>query len=42
MLTQTTDPTIKSLRPVTVLAGTILGVGVIMSPVPEAVSPDAW
>ncbi|MBT3305183.1 MAG: DASS family sodium-coupled anion symporter [Alphaproteobacteria bacterium] len=42
MLIQTTDPTKKSIRPVTVLAGTILGVGVIMSPVPEGVSPEAW
>ena len=42
MLPQTTDPTKKSIRPVTVLAGTILGVGVIMSPVPEGVPPEAW
>lgn len=42
METQTTDPTKRSLRPVTVLAGTILGVGVIMSPVPEGISPEAW
>ena len=42
METQETVPTRKSLRPVTVLAGTILGVGVIMSPPPEGVSPEAW
>jgi len=42
MLAQTTDPTKKSLRPVTVLAGAILGMGVIMSPVPEGISPEAW
>ncbi len=42
METQKTDPTRRSLRPVTVLAGTILGVGVIMSPAPEGVPPEAW
>ena len=41
-MNQTTDPTKRSLRPVTVLAGTILGMGIIVSPVPEGVSPDAW
>ncbi len=35
-------PIKKSLRPVTVLAGSILGIGVIVSPVPEGVSPGAW
>jgi len=39
---QTTNPTKRSLRPVTVLAGVILGIGVILSPVPEGVSPQAW
>lgn len=32
----------RSLRPVTVLAGAMLGVGVIMAPVPEGVSIEAW
>lgn len=41
-MTQTTDPTRRSLRPVSVLAGLILGVGVIVSPVPEGFSPAAW
>ena len=42
METESTVTTRKSLRPVTVLAGAILGVGVIMSPVPEGVPPEAW
>ena len=42
MATRPTAPTKRSLSPVTVLAGTILGVGVIMSPVPEGFSPEAW
>lgn len=42
MLSQPTNPAWKPLRPVTVLAGTILGLGVIVSPVPEGVPPDAW
>jgi len=41
-MTQTTDPTKKSIRPVTVLAGAILGMGVIMSPPPEGIPPEAW
>jgi len=41
-MTQITDPTKKSLRPVTVLAGAILGMGVIMSPAPEGISAEAW
>ncbi len=40
--TRRTDPTKRALRPVTVLAGAILGAGVIMSPAPEGVAPDAW
>jgi len=39
---QTSDPTKRSLKPVTVLVGAILGAGVIMSPVPEGFSPEAW
>lgn len=42
MLTQTTNPIHKSLRPILMLAGAILGMGVIMSPVPEGISPGAW
>ncbi|MBT3703428.1 MAG: DASS family sodium-coupled anion symporter [Alphaproteobacteria bacterium] len=42
MLKQSKDSTKNSLRPVTVLAGTVLGMGVIMSPVPEGFSPEAW
>jgi len=41
-MSQGTNPTKRSLRPVTVLAGTILGVGIIISPVPEGISPTAW
>ena len=41
-MTRTTDPTKRSIRPVTVLAGTVLGVGVIMSPVPDGIPPAAW
>lgn len=37
-----THPTKRSLRPVTVLAGAMLGIGVIMSPVPEGIPPEAW
>jgi solute carrier family 13 (sodium-dependent dicarboxylate transporter), member 2/3/5 len=40
--TRPTDPTKKSLRPVTVLAGAVLGMGVIMSPAPEGIPPEAW
>ena len=39
---QATDNIKRPLRPVSVLAGTILGIGVIMSPVPEGISPAAW
>ena len=42
MQVETSDATKRTIRPVTVLAGTILGVAVIMSPVPEGVSPAAW
>ena len=41
-MTQVSDPAKKTLRPVTVLAGTILGVGIIMSPTPESIPPQAW
>jgi len=41
-MTQATVATKKSTRPVSVLAGAILGVGVIMSPAPEGVPPEAW
>lgn len=39
---KTSDPTKRNLRPVTVLAGAILGAGVIMSPAPEGFPPEAW
>lgn len=41
-MSQTTNQTKRSLRPVSVLAGTILGMGILVSPVPEGVPPDAW
>ena len=37
-----TSSTRRSIKPVTVIAGAILGMGVIISPVPEGVSPEAW
>lgn len=37
-----TSSTKRSIKPVTVLAGAILGMGVILSPVPEGISPQAW
>jgi len=39
---QPTDPHKKEFRPISVLAGTILGMGIIISPVPEGFSPEAW
>ncbi len=39
---QTTDPTKRSIRPVTVIAGAVLGLGVIVSPVPDGMTPAAW
>jgi len=36
------DRTRISIRPVTVLAGAILGAGIIMSPAPESIPPAAW
>ena len=39
---ETTNPTKTSLRPIMVLCGAMLGVGVIISPVPEGMSPEAW
>jgi len=39
---QISDTTKKNHRHVGVLAGSILGFGVIMSPSPEAFSPEAW
>ena len=41
-MTERDDPNRKSLSPVTVMAGAIIGVGVIMSPVPEGMPPTAW
>jgi len=41
-MTGTADPTKRSIRPVTVLAGTVLGIGIIISPVPEGIPPTAW
>jgi len=41
-MTNDTPSTNKTLRPVTVLAGAVLGAGVIMAPVPEGVSVEAW
>lgn len=41
-MTKTMDATKRSLRPVMVLAGTILGLGIIISPAPQGVPPDAW
>ena len=42
IMTNNTPSTKRSLRPVTVLAGAVLGAGVIMSPVPEGISVEAW
>jgi len=41
-MTNNTPSTKRSLRPVTVLAGAVLGAGVIMAPVPEGLSVEAW
>lgn len=37
-----TSPVKNPVKSVMILAGSILGVGVIMTPVPEGFSPDAW
>jgi sodium-dependent dicarboxylate transporter 2/3/5 len=41
-MSQIPDDTKRALRPVSVLAGAVLGCGVIISPVPEGISPEAW
>ena len=39
---QNTSSTRRSIKPVSVIAGAILGMSVIISPVPEGISPEAW
>ena len=41
-MTQPMDTTKRALRPVSVLAGALLGVGIIVSPAPEGIPPEAW
>ncbi len=41
-MSQIPDDTKRTLRPVSLLAGAVLGCGVIISPVPEGISPEAW
>jgi len=41
-MVQVVDPTKRSIRPVTVFAGAVLGMGVILSPTPDGMQPAAW